>query len=657
MNPGCGRAASDKKKLLNVFNKDKKLSLVKRFTTDCKRLNHSNKTDRHHRMKRLKSRKERSQMRDNWKEASTSKAHRHHLCQRAQDMAYFPNRCQSSCHCASRRNAPLANVIPTAQDPCIITDRRLIGHHGLFNHEVKSIDIERLLSEQRQSGQQVEQNSTSHPSSTSQVPSRFLAKDVLAADTDEVLPFERKSAHDDSCKEEDKINQQSDITPGQRPQQQFDPSWESFKSISSSKQSSHDAATIQSKNTKLLTTPTAVKERNVKTLSKKVDEHTVSTGKHTQNNPQSPVHQTLDPGPSMSPTRLSSSDSVGSVDSFDIQPGRQDALWASQAVTVNAVAARLCDFLQFPLLRKRNLVAENREVLLKALRETHGPQLQENLLVVQRGFSFGVDPRKKFREEELTMIDKLLPPGETTFQADVTSEPFFKTQKSTAFEMKGSRPFSWKSRPQRNPNPEQTADWLTSPMETSFSVLDDLLTPTCAPVACMDFEPSERRTSDKLFSPTSCWGETASVFQHWEYGFNKPKKNKGVMFDTFETQAVPERCSGSRYSSSDLHPPFPYQMQLPGGRSAEPMRFLQDKDPLETDRYYYTAHSTQIPHLLQSFQPWSQVSHHSTCPPSRSRLPDMTHYPPSHTLERDTATPHYFFPSPDHWSFPPMRLY
>ncbi|KAJ0065894.1 hypothetical protein NL108_000128, partial [Boleophthalmus pectinirostris] len=34
-------------------------------------------------------------------------------------------------------------------EPSVITDRRLIGHHGLFNHEVKSIDIERLLSEQR----------------------------------------------------------------------------------------------------------------------------------------------------------------------------------------------------------------------------------------------------------------------------------------------------------------------------------------------------------------------------------------------------------------------------------------------------------------------------------------------------------------------------
>ncbi|XP_040020520.2 proline-rich protein 19 [Gasterosteus aculeatus] len=649
----CGRAVSDQKKLLNVFNKDKKL--VKGFTTDCKSLNHSNKTDRQHRMKRLRSRKERSQRSDNRKEASKSKAHRHHLCQRAQDMAYF----QSRCHCASQRNAPFANVIPTAQEPSIITDRRLIGHHGLFNHEVKSVDIERLLSVQRQSGQQVEQNSTPHPSSTSHVPLLFLANDLLATDADEVLPFQRKSAPDDCRKKEEKFSPQSDITPGQRPQQQFDPSCESFKSVSS-KQSSHDAAIIQSKKTKLLPakgresplTLTAVKDRNVKTLSRKANRHTVSTVEHTPNNPESPIHQTLAHGPSMSPTPLSSS---GSVDSFDIQPGRQDARWASKAVA--AVAASLCDFLQFPLLRRRrNLVAESREVLLKALQESHGPRLQENLLVVQRGLSFGPGPTEKVWDEELTMTDKLLPPGATAFPSDTASQPCFKTQKTTSFQMTGSIPFSWKSRPQRHQNLEQTADWLTSPMETSLSVLDGLLTPTYAPLTCMDFEPSQRGTSDKLFSSTSCWEKTASVSQHWGDGFNKPKENMGVMFDFFETQAVPERSSGSQYSSSDMQPLFPYQMKLPGGRSAE--RFPPDKDPLETDRYYYdTSHCAHVPHPLQSFQPLSQFGSHSTCPPSRSHLPDMTHYPPSHTLERDTAAPHYFFPSPDHWSLPPMRLY
>jgi hypothetical protein len=37
-------------------------------------------------------------------------------------------------------------------------------------------------------------------------------------------------------------------------------------------------------------------------------------------------------------------------------------------------------------------VAESREVLLQALRERHGLQLQENLLNVQRRLSFGTGP-------------------------------------------------------------------------------------------------------------------------------------------------------------------------------------------------------------------------------------------------------------------------
>ncbi|XP_068568974.1 proline-rich protein 19 isoform X2 [Cebidichthys violaceus] len=445
------------------------------------------------RMKRLRSRKERSQMRAGGKGASKSKTHHHHHChrQRSKDMAYFQNCCHSSCHCASRRNAPFPNVIPVPQEPSIITDRRLIGHHGLFNHEVKSIDVERLLSEQRKLGKsgrqgQEKNNSSSRPSSTSHVPSLFVTHHLLGADTDEVLPFKEKTAHANCRKKEEKISQGSDLTPGQRPQKKLDLSSERFKSVSSSKHSS-DVVIIKSKKTKPLMsekgkdsqlTPTVVKE-NVKILNRKAKGH-ISSVEHTPKNQESPVHQTQARGLSPSPVLLSSSDTV---DSFDIQRRRQDARCASKSVS--AVAAGLCDCLQFPLLRRRNLVAESREVLLKALRERHGPRLQENLLEVQRGLSFGVDPTKKVQVQEPTMIDELLPPA---FQADTASQPCYDSQKTTSFKMMGSRPF--KSRPEPHQTLEQTADWFRSPVETSVSLLDDILRPTCAPQFCMEFEPS-----------------------------------------------------------------------------------------------------------------------------------------------------------------------
>ncbi|KAK9514054.1 hypothetical protein VZT92_027543 [Zoarces viviparus] len=479
-----------------------------------------------------------------------------------------------------------------------------------------------------------------------------------------VLPFKEKTAHDDCRKKEKKISQGSDLAPGQRLQKKLDVSSESFKSVSSSKHSSLDVVIVKSKKTNPLMsekskesqlTATVVKE-SVKTLNRKAKGRMNSTVAHTPKNQESPVHQTPAHGLSPSPVQLSSSDTV---DSFNIQRRRRDARCTSKSIS--AVAAGLCDCLQFPLLRRRNLVAESREVLLKALRERHGPRLQENLLEVQRGLSYGVDPTKKVQDQEPTMMDELFPPA---FQADTASQPCYDSQKTTSFKMMRSRPFNQKSRPQPHQNLEQTAAWFTSPVETSVSLLDDILGPTCSPQFYMEFEPSGHTTSDHLFSPTSCWAEKVSVSQHWEDGFNKPKNNKAVMFDSFEnsflnhTRAVPERSSGSQYSSSNIPPFFPSQTQLPNRRSAEPMHFPHEKDPFETDRYSYApSFSAQIHHPLQSLQPLSQFSYPSTHPPLRSHHTDMNHYPPSHALDRDPAALLSSFPSPEHWSFPPMRLY
>uniref|UniRef100_A0A3B5MYW9 Uncharacterized protein n=1 Tax=Xiphophorus couchianus TaxID=32473 RepID=A0A3B5MYW9_9TELE len=48
----------------------------------------------------------------------------------------------------NKKNAQILSIFPVTQEPSIITASRLLGHHGLFNHEVKSISIERVLSEQ-----------------------------------------------------------------------------------------------------------------------------------------------------------------------------------------------------------------------------------------------------------------------------------------------------------------------------------------------------------------------------------------------------------------------------------------------------------------------------------------------------------------------------
>lgn len=403
-----GRALSAKENMLDVFNKHSKTRQksscsVYSLTADCKCFIRHNETDGRCKMKRLKSRKERSQMRSGGKEASKTKSHHHHYQH------------HSSCHCR-RRDTSFPNVILASQEPSIITDNRLIGHHGLFNHEVKSIDIERLLSQQRKqekSERQVPEKNhvISHPSSASHNPSQFSSKDFSGAETNEVVPFLKKTdpaTHTCHCWEKEKKISQgsdgSDVTPGQRPQQELDPSSGSCKGTFSSKHSSLDAVTIKGKKTHSVMSergrkpePSSTGDRdNVKTSKKKLKTRMTSTLEHTAKNQKPPVQQTQAHGLSPSPLQLSSS---SSTESSHIQHRKQDPSCVSKSIS--EVAARLCDSLHFPFLRRRNLVTESREVLLRALQERHGPRLQENLLKLQRPLSFGADLTKAMMDEDV----------------------------------------------------------------------------------------------------------------------------------------------------------------------------------------------------------------------------------------------------------------
>nr|XP_046254238.1 uncharacterized protein si:dkey-250k15.4 isoform X2 [Scatophagus argus] len=400
--------ASDKQKISNVFNEqlkttDKNCCSVNRFTADCKASNPKSKTDGQHKMKRLKSRRKRSQMRGVGKEALKSRSHHNHCCRQAsENIAHYHNCCHNSCHCPSRSGALFPNARPAAQESSIITDSRLIGHQGLFNHEVKSIDIERLLSEQRKlekCGQQVQKknNATSHPSSA------ISTRDFLGTDEKKASP--ETKARDDFQDIKNWISQGADVTLGQRSQQQLDLSSGSGKSTFSSKHSPVDVIKSRKANPAVSERgrepqqiPTVDRE-NVNTLNKKVKGHMISTLEHTPRNQESPVHLTH--GFSPSPLQVSCSNTI---DNNDMQHGRQDPDCVSQFVS--AVAADLCDSLQFPVLKRRSLVAESREVLLKALRESHGPHLEKNLLKVQRYLSFDTDPAKHGQHQEPTMTDE-----------------------------------------------------------------------------------------------------------------------------------------------------------------------------------------------------------------------------------------------------------
>lgn len=334
-------------------------------------------------MKRLKTRKERSQIRGGWKEISKIKSNHHHHhyrhCQSNIDMAHLHNCCCASCHCSSRRNPPFPSVVRSVQEPSIITDGRLTGHHGLFNHEVKSIDFERLLSEQPKLEEQRKEKNTviSHSSSALHSSASLSTDALLGADTDvgSCVPFRKNTdpaskAHTD-CQEKEKNNiqfesKQSDVTTEEKPQQQLPLSCESFQSSHWSKHSFLDVLTTETKwacvmsenSRESLLTP-VVDRDNIKSFNTNVKKRVISTLVQTPKNQEPPVQQ-----------------------------------------FVSAVAARLCQRLKLPSISRRNLLSESREVLLNSLRETHGPWLQENLLRLQQHRSFAVHPTKKDQDHD-----------------------------------------------------------------------------------------------------------------------------------------------------------------------------------------------------------------------------------------------------------------
>ncbi|KAF3692124.1 hypothetical protein EXN66_Car007800 [Channa argus] len=664
--------------MLNVYSQhskttEKKCCLVNRSTGDCQCFNHYNKTDELHKIKRWKTRKERSQISGGWREALRTESHQYSgWHQSSKDERHFHNCCHSSCYCPSRRDPQFPNFIPVAQEPSIITDSRLIGHHGLFNHEVKSIDIERLLSKQRKqekSGKQVQDKShaLSQRFSTSDSPP-FSRKDLMGAKT-EVVPFGKNAddatnAHDDYLKREKKMSVGSDITPGQRPQQELDLSSGSNKSIFLSKHSSLDVVIYKSKKTNSIRSESGRESQlsqtsgrdNVKTLNKKLNTLVASNSslEHTLKNQKPPIQQTQGRELSSSPPQLSS---TPITESFDMQQKRQNPSCVSKSVST--VAARLCDCLHFPFLKRRNLVTESREVLLRALWERHGPQLQENLKKVQQSHNFGNDLSKEVQNEKPPMIDKdvLFPTDTTAFLDDTAIQPCFDSQSAKSLKITGSRYFNCSSlQPHRSL--ERTAEWFTSPVTTSASLLEDILRPSCSPQFFMDSWPYGASSSDHLFFPsaTPCWGNT-STSQKRKDGFNRLKTNESFMSDSFKNilknnSEVEESC-GPHYTGINIQALFPYPAQLPYEHS-EPTHFPHKPEQFVTDRHSYAPSlSAQIHTPILS----NQFIDLSTYHPLRSHHTDMMHYPPSHMLERDPAPPFSSFLSPEHWCFPPMRLY
>ena len=355
----CGRASSEK--VSHVFNKeskttDKKCCSVKTVSADSKYFNHLSTADGQYKVRRLKTRKQRSQMRGGWKETSMTNSYHHHCHrQNRRDTAHF----QNCCHRTSRKNTPISSCVPAPQEPSIITDSRLIGHHGLFNHEVKSIDIERLLG---------------------------------------------KHGKETEVKNHTFNNQGSKITSDQRQQQQLDLSSGSCKSNLSCKDNFHNLEITKNDNNvpsekdrESQLTPLADAD-DVKTLNSQIKRHVISDLEQPHKNCD---YEGQTDG--FSPNPLPHSSAL-TADSLDMEHVKQDPEYVSKSIS--ALAVQLCESLNLPHLKKRNLLSKSRKVLLKSLQERHRSSLQANLDEVQQWVQFAMRPTQVIQEQECRVMEE-----------------------------------------------------------------------------------------------------------------------------------------------------------------------------------------------------------------------------------------------------------
>ncbi|XP_061632878.1 uncharacterized protein si:dkey-250k15.4 isoform X2 [Phyllopteryx taeniolatus] len=534
-----------------------------------------------HKIKRLRSRKERSQTRgvgDSKDACKPVKAYQHPCHhQGSLDIGHL----HSCCHHAQRRNItppPLSDTHVPTQEASVITTARLIAHRGLFNHEVKSIDIERLLLGKK--GRKVnakEKKAKEKKETKAKATSPFVSSDASGPDEE----AQAAEAHDGR----DKKSHTSEMTPDQREQD------------CSSFASSGEALAAKSRKVEPREKPSSFAER---TLPRK-----------KPTDPQRP------PRPILRRT-------VAVEREVDARAQREGI--ASKSI--GAVAQRLCDALRFPLMKKRDPVAESREVLFRVLRETHGQHLQQNLLRIHSGTGLHPHPRRVVHKPKATRKDRdrrwipdLFP---APFQIHPADPFYFNNEDAPVLENtgKGRKHIFWNLSPPPQRHLDQTAVWPMSPTGISADFYEDIFGPRASPEFSMDFGSSSSPSSaatHHLFAPSPAW--RAETLAH---RFGKTPAAMDPFEDCFARRTSQSQANYARHSP---------RQELTG-------RYSLQHFPLERD----TLTENQQSSFALTFPSHALTSLHShRCPPSFV----LESPPPAFTS----------LSSPKHWPFGSRKLY
>lgn len=356
--------------------------------------------------------------------------------------------------CSHSHNRPLhhpskENTFTMAghgQEPCIITHGRLIGHRGLFNREVKSVDIERLVSDKMKtklhshvaagvhSGRSENSRAVAPPScpppSPAPSPAEFsastLAEDPWLQEKTVMTQTGEKTGLSNDCKVRARARSQ---TSGEFQENLMKSKKSSQVCLGNTRSDVFHSNANDDNSASSYATPlqSAVHLGGVLLSSNsELELPSYSTSFRDQSVSQRERPQTQN-GDHESPRSAAAdkpveplADSRGRELGYDCTPqqpsttsrrpiafrrqsckpapplaGHTETLGGQSHADVEdglqrragdcaAVAARLCSAVQLPMLCRRSLLAESREALLQALQERHGPQLTENLLRLEQ---------------------------------------------------------------------------------------------------------------------------------------------------------------------------------------------------------------------------------------------------------------------------------
>ncbi|CAL9705202.1 unnamed protein product [Knipowitschia caucasica] len=635
----CGRISSSKEKASKVFYKKIKPASKDALPSgkvgaDCKCGKCSN-SESQQRLKRLRTRKERDHLRDGRKQAPRARSCLHyHSHQTSNDLSYVHQ-------CCTNTSDALPHVVPVTHEHSVITDSRLIGHHGLFNHEVKSFDIERLLSEQRKlnrSGKLKENRNSNVSAIETELLIDFSDKETTskALQTPEIevsKQQEKKTIESNS--------QGSELTPGQRTKKTL---------ISSTETTKNNCSDVITVNKEAL--PVYESNSDSHQIPRNFSENKNiipgSLSSFIEVTPRNTNSESTPPQPSSPPIARAPS-------CLKTQQIEDDPEADSVAMSVKAIAASLCSSISFSLLGRKSLVAESREGLVKVMQKRHGHQLRSNILKVQKQLYCSDDgeAQEEVPEPSYSPVFDDRKKDKKSFSTAEISMPSKPTMFSTfSFEKTGRLPFDRNSSDWSNPL-DQTEEWMGAEHPI---VQDGGFGRRASPPFSLDFDfrnsVSKERSVDLFstpFAPACAAGPRST--DHMDHFFISTQDKEIAWPETSNDMRTFSNIRTERHGRSPFTSFVNYRND-----PLHSVPFPQVHRSFETHKDSYgTRISDEIPYFLR--EGYFECSNFiSTSPALRPQ--DMAHYPPSYMLERDPIqSTGPTFPSPEYWSFPPMRLY